>query len=63
VDAKTLRAETSLLRRRLIRGFGLVLGMFMAFFVGGVPGMAAFFVFATVASIVTYAFGRRAGRG
>ena len=63
MDAKTLRGETSLLRRRLIRGVGLILGMLVAFLVGGVPGVAAFFVFATIASLVTYLVGRRSGRG
>jgi len=49
VDAKTLRGETSLLRRRLIRGAGLILGTLVAFLIGGVPGLAVFFVFATIA--------------
>ena len=51
------------MRRRLTRGFGLILGMFVAFLFGGFPGVAAFFVFASLASLVTYAVGRRAGRG
>lgn len=58
VNANTLRGETSLLRHRPIRGVGLILGMLVAFLVGGVLGMAAFFVFATAARLLAYLAGR-----
>ena len=60
-NAKTPRGETSLLRRRLIRRHGLILGMLVAFLVGGVSGMAAFFAFATVASLLTFPHRATAG--
>ena len=63
MDAKTLRGEASFLRRRLIRWAGLILGMLVAFLVGEVPGMAVFFVFATIASLMTYILNRWSGRG
>ena len=62
MDAKTLRGEASFLRRRLIRWAGLILGMLVAFLVGGVPGMAVFFVFATIAGLLTYILNRWSGR-
>lgn len=63
VNAKTLRGETSLLRHWPIRGVGLILGMLLAFLVGGIPGLVALFFFAIAASVVAYVLGRLPDRG